>query len=117
MYRNRATSTIAHLLRGVLIFFFFSWAAVLLYLLLGSAQTQGGLLDMPELQVEVSLAADIYATVLLLFLFYSVARAIIVADHRLCMGYVEGTPDRGRKTFARLCRTPAFLLELTVCLL
>lgn len=117
MYRNRATSTVAHILRGVLILLFFSWAAVLLCLLLASAQNAGGLLDMPELQAEVSLAADIYATVLLLFLFYSVARAIIVADHRLCMGYVEDTPDRGRKALARLCRTPAFLLEMAVCLL
>lgn len=116
MYRNRLTSTIAHLLRGLLIFLFFSWAAVLLYLLLASAQTQGGLLDMPELQTEVSLAADIYATVLLLFLFYSVARALIVADHQLCMGYVEDAPDRGRKKFARLCRTPAYVLETAVCL-
>ena len=116
MYRNQATSTIAHLLRGVLIFLFFSWAAVLLYLLLASAQTQGGLLDMPELQAEVSLGADIYSTVLLSFLFYSVARAMIVSDHRLCMGYVEDAPDRGRKTFARLCRTPAFLLEMAACL-
>lgn len=115
MYRNRITSTIAHLLRGVLIFLLFCLVATALGDILFSVFSISDLRDTPELQEKVTPAMDIYASVFLLFIFYSLARALIVSDHRLCLGYVEDVPDHGRKTYATLTRNDTFLLEWASC--
>jgi hypothetical protein len=115
MYRNRITSTAAHVLRGVLIFLFFCLGAISLNEMLLSVLDLSDIRDTPGLPEKVFLAMSVYASVFFLFMFYSMARALIASDHRLCMGYVEDVPDHTRKTLAALTRSDAFLLEWGAC--
>lgn len=117
MYRNRITSTVAHILRGTLIFLIFSLVAMVLSETLLSVLELSDIRDTPGLPEKVAPAMNAYLAVFFLFVFYSMARAIIAADHRLCMGYVEDVPDRNRKTFPAVLKSEVFLLEWGACLL
>ena len=117
MYRNRITFTIAHVLRGALIFLIFSLAATVLSETLLSVLELSDIRDTPGLPEKVAPAMNAYLAVFFLFVFYSMARALIVADHRLCLGYVEDVPDRTRKTFLAVLKSEVFLWEWAACFL
>lgn len=117
MYRNTTTARVAHLLRGILIFLLFALTAFALSNAMLSVLEQNEVRDVPG-RVEKALPyMNLYATVFFLFVFYSMARALIAADNRLCLGYVEDVPDPSRNTFAAVVRSEVFLLEWGACFL
>ena len=117
MYSNTKTSTLAHLLRGILIFLIFALTAFALSTSMLSVLNENNVRDTPG-RIERALPyMHLYATVFFLFVFYSMARALIAADNRLCLGYVDDVPDRSRNTFRAVMRSDVFLLEWAVCFL
>lgn len=112
MYRNSTVAKVAHLSRGILIFLLFASTTAILNQTLFIAldysvryRDEAGLLERAQPFVHL------YAVVFSLFVFYSMARAIIAADHRLCLGYVEDIPDPHRNTFSAVLHSDVFLLE------
>ena len=117
MYRNSTVAKVAHLLRGALIFLLFALTAFVLSSTLFSVLNLSDIRDTPGLAQKVAPYMSLYAAVFFLFVFYSMARALIAADNRLCLGYVEDVPDRSRNTFAAVVRSDVFLLEWGACFL
>jgi hypothetical protein len=112
MYRNSTVAKVAHLLRGTLIFFLFALTtATLNQTLFIALDYSVRYRDEPGLLERAQPFVHLYAVVFSLFIFYSMARAIIASDHRLCLGYVEDIPDPRRNTFSAVLHSNVFLLE------